>query len=169
MAQRLAAYGRSGGRAALALPAVLLIMGTAAALLPMPACADTARLTFDTAAVSFPSADPDSVPQINAVENPVTIEVTVRAGNPTITDLTTLSSGDLQSGVDVIPIDRVSWTAQGSGFTSGVLSKDDPQPVGQWFGKRVDAVGSLSFRLQNSWSYATGSYSQTVVYTLVAY
>jgi hypothetical protein len=109
------------------------------------------------------------VPLINAVENPVTVEVTVRAGNPAITDLTVLAAGDLMSGAELIPIGQVSWTAQGNGFVSGVLSKDDPQPVGQWFGKRVDALGSLSFRLQNSWSYAAGSYSQTIIYTLVAY
>jgi hypothetical protein len=151
------------------MPALLLAAGVAAALLSLPASADTARLTLDVATLSFPSADPDSVPQISAVENPVTVEVTVRCGNPSIADLTVLSSGDLLSGIDAIPIDRVSWTASGNGFTSGVLSRDDPQPVGQWFGKRVDAVGSLWFRLDNSWDYVTGSYSQTVVYTLTSY
>jgi hypothetical protein len=151
------------------MPGLLLAAGVAVVLLSLPASADSARLTLDVSALSFPSADPDSVPQVSAIENPVTVEVTVRSGSPSIVDLTVLSSGDLRSGADVIPVDRVSWRANGAGFTSGVLSRADPQPVGQWFGKRVNAVGSLWFQLKNSWDYATGSYSQTVAYTLVAY
>jgi hypothetical protein len=149
--------------------ALLLAAGASVILLSPPASADSARLTLDVAALSFPSADPDVVPQVSALENPVTVEVTIRAGNPSIADLTVVSSGDLQSGADVIPIDRVSWTANGDGFTSGVLSKNGPQPVGQWFGKRIDAVGTLWFQLENSWDYAAGFYSQTVVYTLTSY
>lgn len=168
-AQRRATRSRGPWHTAAAMPGLLLAAGVAAILLSLPASADSARLTLDVAALSFPSADPDFVPQVSAIENPVTVEVTIRAANPSIADLTVVSSGDLQSGADVIPIDRVSWTANGDGFTSGVLSRDAPQPVGQWFGKQVDAVGTLWFQLENSWNYAAGSYSQTVIYTLTSY
>ena len=93
----------------------------------------------------------------------------MRATPTAITDLTATAAGDLISGSDIVPIDRVRWIAAGQGFVSGSLVAYDPQLVGQWFGKRVDVNGTLSFRLQNSWQYATGFYSQVVVYTLVSY
>lgn len=126
-------------------------------------------MTFDVLTLTFPSADPDLAPEITASENPVSISVKVRGAATTISDLTATAAGDLISGADIIPIDRVRWTAAGQGFVSGGLEAYDPQLVGQWFGKRTDTTGTLSFRLQNSWQYATGYYSQVVVYTLVSY
>ena len=126
-------------------------------------------MTFDVLALTFPSADPDVTPEIPAAENPVSVSVKVRGAVTTITDLTATAAGDLISGADIIPIDRVRWIAAGQGFVSGSLKAYDPQLVGQWFGKRTDVTGTLSFRLQNSWQYASGFYSQVVVYTLVSY
>ena len=131
--------------------------------------ADDATLTFDVLTLTFPSADPDVTPEIPAGENPVTVSVKVRAAATAIIDLTATAAGDLISGADIIPIDRVRWIAAGQGFVSGSLKAYDPQLVGQWFGKRTDVTGTLSFRLQNSWQYASGFYSQVVVYTLVSY
>ena len=125
-------------------------------------------LTLSEATLTFPAADPDEVPEIAAVENPVSVQVEVKATLATISQLTVLAGGDLMSGTDRIPVDRIRWTAQGNGFASGRLSKDGPQLVGQWQG-RIWEEGMLLFWLENSWSYATGDYAQTVVYTLVAY
>ena len=151
-----------GGR--LALVGALLL---ATSFAPGTARADSARLSLSTATLSFPTADPDVVPVIDAAENPVAVGVDVRGA--TSSQLTALAAGDLVSGPDQIPIAAVHWTGQGDGFApAGTLSKNDPQLVGQWVG-RVDTAGSLWFQLDNSWSYPTGDYGQTVVYTLVAY
>ena len=168
-AQRLLPYSRNGRRVTKTSPIVVLVFSLSTFLLPLKAYCDTATLTLDVVTLSFPSSDPDAVPQISAIENPVSVSVTVRASNPAIVDLTVISAGDLMSGSDSIAIDRVSWTASGDGFVPGALSKTDPQPVGQWFDRRVDANGTLWFQLENSWDYATGTYSQTAIYTLVSY
>lgn|GEM_PF-2154762 len=135
----------------------------------LPCAADTARLTLGVGGLSFPSADPDVIPLVEATENPVSVDVWVRGSGSGISNLSCFAAGDLVSGSAVIPIDRVSWVAQGNGFISGVMSKIDSQPVGQWFGKNVNAHGSLSFRLLNSWNYETGFYTQSMTYTLISY
>jgi hypothetical protein len=167
-AKRSTNWGRCCRRAA-AFLALAIASPVAVAVTATGAYGDSASFTFDALTLTFPSADPDAVPDIAALENPVSVSVRVRGSAATIADLTVIAAGDLLSGSDAIPVDRVSWTGLGSGFLSGALSRYDPQLVGQWFGKRTNANGTLSFRLQNSWDYATGFYSQVVVYTLVSY
>jgi len=150
------------GARALAL-AVLFTAGLGAA----PAWSATASLQLSPATASFPAANPDTTPSIGATENPVGVTVSVNGGPGLVAQLTALASGNLVSGPDSIPVNQIRWTATGSGFVAGILSKDTTQLVGQWVGK-TSVVGQLSFWLANSWSYPTGSYNQTVVYTLVA-
>jgi len=157
---------RRAGSATLVLPLILAL-----SILPfsLEARGDTATLTLGVASVSFPPADPDSTPQIGAMENPVSVTVKIRSATDAIIDLSVLAAGDLVSGGDSISISRVSWTAAGSGFVGGALSKTGPQAVGQWFGRNVDVQGSLWFWLANSWDYPSGTYSQTLILTLAAY
>jgi len=150
---------------AVALAAVCcLAIGVAAGV----AHAGSATLTLSTSVLHFPNADPDIFPVIDATENPMGVLVRV-TGNPNgQVQLTALAAGDLRSGADVIAISAVRWTAQGNGFLSGTLSRSTPQLMGYWVGN-VYQQGTQQFQLTNSWSYATGNYSQTVVYTLVSY
>ncbi len=154
-------YKGTRGSLALVAAACLAVILTAGA-----ANAASATLTLSTSTLHFPSADPDTSPTINATENPLGVLVRV-TGNPNgQVQLTALAAGDLRSGVNVIAISAVTWTAAGNGFVSGTLSSSSPQLMGQWAGN-VYQQGSQSFQLTNSWSYATGNYSQTVLYTLV--
>jgi len=130
--------------------------------------ATSAKLYFGETTISFPSADPDLVLSIGALENPITVRVDIAGAASTVSQLTVEAGGDLMSGSERIPVDQINWTATGSGFVSGTLSSTQPQLVGQWVGK-VDRTGQLQFWLQNSWLYAVGNYSQNVVYTLIAY
>jgi len=130
--------------------------------------ADSARLTLGAGTLTFPNADPDLFPTVSATENPIAVSVRVTGRPASQSQLTALSAGDLTAGGSLIPISAVGWTAQGRGFLSGILSKDSPQLMGQWVGS-VNEQGSQQFSLANSWSYATGNYSQTVVYTLVVF
>jgi len=128
--------------------------------------ADKAKLTLGVATVNFPDADPDAAPLISATENPVSVTVKVHTGSAAVVTLTVQANGDLSSGGDSIAITNVTWTASGSGFLAGTMDTS-PQAAGSWTGSgRRD--GAFSYFLANDWGYATGDYSQTVVYTLTA-
>jgi hypothetical protein len=129
--------------------------------------ASSAQLSITPSSLNFPNADPDTVSSIPAIGNPVTVTANAQTtGNKTIT-LTVLANGDLVSGSSTIPINNVTWTATGSGFLAGTMSRTTPQTAGRWQGSG-NRTGTFSYFLKNSWSYATGNYTQTVTYTLTA-
>lgn len=132
----------------------------------------SAQLTINTTSVTFPSANPGAVPTVPANENPVAVTANVQIDDGSTATLTVLAGGDLVSGSDTIAINRVSWTATGSGDNSsgliaGTMSKDTAVLAGSWTQSGTYTGGFLFF-LANSWSYATGTYSQTVTYTVTA-
>jgi hypothetical protein len=129
------------------------------------ASAPTATLTLGVGSISFPSASPATTPSIAATQNP--ISVTVRTTNTTTWSLTVLANGDLVAGANTIAISNVTWTATGTGFVAGTMSKTTAHTVASGAGN-VNRTGRQSYFLANSWTYRTGSYSQTVVYTLTA-
>ena len=126
-----------------------------------------AQLTITPSAINFRDADPSVTPSIPANENPVSVTAYAQTtGNKTVT-LTVVAAGDLVSGNDTILINNVTWTATGSGFLGGTMSKSNPQTAGSWR-RSGTRIGTFSFFLKNSWSYATGNYAQTVTYTLTS-
>jgi hypothetical protein len=124
-------------------------------------------LTISPAAITFASSDPDTVPQVAAA--PVTVSLRVRQ-NDGSWQLTVLADGDLISGANTVDITNVTWTATPAPpFQNGTLSKTVAQRVASGNGNVNPATnGSVVFRLANSWNYATGTYSQTLVFTLSA-
>jgi len=131
------------------------------------ALASTAQLTISPSSINFPNADPDTVASIPANENPVLVTTNAQtSGNKTVT-LDVIAHGDLVSGSNTININNVRWTATGSGYLPGTMSKTAPQTAGSWQ-RSGTRSGTFSFFINNSWSYATGNYSQTVTYTLTS-
>jgi hypothetical protein len=129
--------------------------------------ASSAQLSITPSSLNFPNADPDTVPSIPAIGNPVTVTANAQtSGNKTVT-LSVIANGDLISGSNNIPISNVTWTANPSGFRAGTMSKTTPQTAGSWTGSG-NRTGTFSYFLKNSWSYTTGNYTQTVTYTLTA-
>ena len=128
--------------------------------------ASSAQLTLNPLAISFANANPDTVPSISA-NSPVAVTANVSTGANQTATLTALAQGDLISGSDTIAISNVTWTASGTGFSGGTMSKSTAQSVGQWRGSGT-YTGTLNFSLKNSWSYATGNYTQKVTFTLTA-
>lgn len=126
-----------------------------------------ASLVFGTTTISFPDADPSSVPSIPASQNAVSVTASVRSGSSSVSTLQVQAAGDMTSGSDTIPISNVTWTATGSGFVAGTMDKTTAQAAGSWTGPG-QRTGSFSYFLANSWDYATGNYSVTVTYTLSA-
>jgi hypothetical protein len=160
------------------------VVGTAVALLaatvgvpaaqgvaPMPVTAtfvveQRVALTLSSATLTFPDANPETQPQLGALEGPLTIRARA-AGQPGTTAVLTLqASDDLRSGLDVIPAGAITWTASGPGFVPGTLSSTTAQTVGTW-ATPGQHVGAQTFLLANSWQYAVGSYSVRLTYTLV--
>lgn len=127
----------------------------------------TAQLTITPAAIHFPNANPNTVPAVPALENPVSVTANAQVDVAATATLTVIALGDLISGSDTISSDKISWTASGDGFIAGTMSKDAPVTAGSWVGPG-DHSGTFSYFLANSWSYATGNYTQTVTYTLIA-
>lgn len=126
-----------------------------------------ARLSVSSAAISFPDADPDTVPNIQAAPGPITLTAKARTSpNGTVT-LTVQASDHLRSGVNIIPASNITWVGSGAGFSNGTLSAATPQLVALWTGPGV-RTGTQIFFFKNLWSYATGIYTLTMTYTLSA-
>ena len=128
--------------------------------------AQTLDLSLTPQVVSFPSSDPDAVPIVAAA--PVTINYRIRQNPKSTWSLTLLAGGDLISGPDQVDISNVTWTATPAPpFQSGTLSKTVAQRIASGTGNVSNpSSGSVTFRLVNSWTYSTGTYTQTIVFTL---
>jgi hypothetical protein len=127
--------------------------------------ASRAKLEFGSLALSFLDSNPDIVLSVPANVNPLAVTSSTRTGSSLTTALTCLASGDLTLGSNTIPIGNMIWTATGSGYVAGTMSKATGQAAGSWAGpgKRV---GTFSYYLASSWLYITGVYSTTITYTL---
>jgi hypothetical protein len=82
--------------------------------------------------------------------------------------ITIQAQSDLLTGLSSIPAGNVSWTATPAPFTSGTLSTS-AQTLATGAGNVTTiAYANLTFNLKNLWTYATGTYSHTIVFTLSA-
>lgn len=126
-----------------------------------------ARLSVSTNSISFPDADPDLMPQVVSTGGPVTITAKARAATNSTVTLTVQADDDLRSGVAVLPVSLITWTATGPGFVNGTVSRTAPQTVGTWAGSGVRS-GTLSFLFENRWTHPSGIYTVTLLYTLSA-
>jgi hypothetical protein len=125
------------------------------------------QLSLSPTIITFASSDPDILPVVDSA--PVTISYRVRAYDGPW-QVTVLASGDLNAGPATVDISNVSWVATPAPpFRNGTLSKTVAQVVASGSGTvNPAASGSLTFQLKNSWSYSTGTYTQTLVFTLAA-
>jgi hypothetical protein len=127
-----------------------------------------AKLTVSAASISFADRDPDNVPVISANR---LLDITVKARTTTGGSVTlgVASDGPLKSGlVDTIGINALKWSATGDpGFNATGTSDTTSQTVVSFTGSGT-RTGTQSYTLDNSWAYATGSYSAVLTYTLSA-
>ena len=126
-----------------------------------------AKLTLSSSTVTFPSADPDTMPSIAATEGAITVTAKAKTSTGSPVSVTVLAAGDLTSGSDTIPAGNVSWTVTGAGFVAGTMNKTTEQTLASWSGSG-SRLGTQSYRLTNSWSYPTGTFATTATYTLTA-
>jgi hypothetical protein len=90
---------------------------------------------------------------------PVQVTYRVRQNNNAPWSLTVLAAGDLISGPSRVDISNVTWVATPAPpFQNGTLSKTVAQRVASGTGNvNPDTLGSITFRLANSWTYTTGT------------
>lgn len=124
-----------------------------------------AKLTVSSGTLAFADADPTTTPLLSA--SALTIDVKARTSTSGNVTLTVLAGGDLTSGTDTIGISNLTWTATGTNFAAGTMSKSTAVSVGSWTGSGTPS-GTQTYKLVNSWSYVTGTYSATITYTLSA-
>jgi hypothetical protein len=127
--------------------------------------ATRAKLILGSSAMSFPSANPDSMPSVPANVNPISVTSNARTGSLQSVKLTCLTSGDLISENSAIASSNVSWTATGAGYQPGTMNNIVLQNAGTWTGPGQH-IGTFSYFFANSWSYTAGNYSTSVNYTL---
>ena len=139
-------------------------------LVPSPALAQKLELalSLSPAVITFPSSDPDTVPLVSAPTLQITYRVRGNGNAPW--SLTVIAAGDLISGASRIDVSNVTWVATPAPpFQSGTLNKTVAQRIASGSGNvNPDSIGSITFRLANSWTYNPGSYTQTVLFTLSA-
>ena len=125
-------------------------------------------IALSPAVVTFPSSDPDALPVVSAA--PLQLTYRVRGNGAAPWSLTVLAAGDLLSGPSRVDISNVTWVATPAPpFQNGTLSKTVAQRVASGTGNvNPDSIGSITFRLANSWTYSTGTYTQTILFTLSA-
>ena len=126
-----------------------------------------AKLTVSAATLTFPDANPDLSPQVTPLQGALTISAKARSTEGSQVVLTVQAADDLRSGLEMIPASAMSWTVTGSGFAPGTLSKVSPVTLGQWNGSGA-RTGTQTFLFQNLWTYASGTYTATLTYTLSA-
>jgi hypothetical protein len=122
------------------------------------------KLAISPMTLTFPNADPDTVPNIQASEGPTAMTASVRIPSGQGI-LTVLAADDLRSGMNTILVSALQWTATGTGFAGGTMSKSVAQTVATW-NTSGSYTGAVTFTLSNSWTYAIGSYGTTLTYTL---
>ena len=148
----------------------LAIVAVVATLLrPSPASAQSPRLELSVSRqyINFTLGDPDVEPVVSAAPIAVSYRIRGLQGKATW-QLTVLACGDLVSGPSTVDIFNVTWVATPAPpFRSGTLNRTVAQVVASGSGsENPTQVGSLIFRMNNSWTYDSGIYTQTIVFTL---
>ena len=98
---------------------------------------------------------------------PVLVMVKGRTSTDQPMALTMRADTALESPTGHIPINQVSWFAQGMGFKNGALNLGGNQLVGHWT-KSGGHQGQLDFVLKNNDNIVQGDYRAMIVFTLTA-
>ena len=126
--------------------------------------ASRARLTLGSATLNFTDQDPDTV--LNLTAPALTVNVGARTAAASNVTLTVVATTALTGSAGTIPINQLTWAGNGAGFAAtGISNTTVAQNVGTWTGPGT-RTGDQTYSLPNSWTYAPGSYTTTLNYTL---
>jgi hypothetical protein len=154
--------------------ATLLLLLTASPSWAVPRDA-VLLLTVSPTAISFTAQDPDFFPTLQANQTVSILSSTSGLGGQPYW-LTIRARGDLITAGATIPISAVTWQTVKTGgdnkvvFTSGTQTLSSTTDVRIMEGKGNDqnpqAAGIMTFFVQNLWTQAAGTYTQTADLTL---
>jgi len=125
------------------------------------------KIELSTNFVSFTRSGQPTGALIPQNEPPVVVTVKTTTRRAVRIYARIVVTGDLtdpNSGA-TIPAEAISWTASGSGFNSGSLSKATPQQIGDWNRSGI-YQGTLTFNFQDNTSYYPGTYILVVTVTV---
>jgi hypothetical protein len=108
---------------------------------------------------SYPSGDPDTTPVVAGPPLSVSLRVTGNRGWTL-----TIQGTNLAFGSQIIPATNVTWTASAPLQSTGTLNTSG-QTLAQGSGNQ-NSTSSITFSLQNLWTYNVGTYTQTITFTL---
>jgi len=142
------------------------VVGGAALVMVPAAGAQIITFSVTQASISFADADPDTTPSITAAN--VTVNYAVSFTFGANWRITVISGSNLTSGAASIPISNVTWTATPvPPFQAGTMSTTVQQTLASGSGDvLITRVGTVVFRLANSWNYNVGTYSATFTFTM---
>ena len=135
---------------------ILLALGSEAG-------AQTLTLTLSRSSFTYPSGDPDAMPTVSSPSINVTYRVRNNAGRNW--HLAVRANGNLArtGGGASIPTTNTTFTGT---IGSGTLSNTDQTLASGTGNVNPALVRSITFTLQNLWTYSAGTYTQTIVFTL---
>ena len=122
------------------------------------------KIEINTSFISFTRTSSRGVPQmIPANEGSFELRVKVTANYNSTVNVWLVASADLidSSTGYTIPVETISWEANGSGFYSGQLSKSAPALVARRSGSG-SLSGGLNFIFAEDPNFAPGTYQATV-------
>ena len=171
--------GRPGGATAVSRGVPSATAARAARMLRGPRPGGQGRIFVTPNAVTFNATDPASQP---LVPGSAAVAVRLMIFRPTANTNWTLSlaanAANFTGGPTAIPVNAVTWTSSGtvSGNNGSVTTPNGSTPLSATAATAANgSVGSGSIFSANitcnlvfhdSWSYAPGTYSQTVTFTL---
>jgi hypothetical protein len=129
----------------------------------------SASLTLSNTTVTFAGGElPPTA--MAASENGAAVNATFRTASTAPATLKVQATGDLVDGNgDIIPISAVKSTALGDTFfLPGPVTWSKSAGVTVGSGQSGNYNGTFYWTLDNSWNYATGTYTATATYTLTA-
>ncbi len=129
------------------------------------ASAQTLTLTLSTYSFTYPSGDPDVLPTVTSP----TIDVTYALDKVASRNwqLTLRADADLARVGGGATIPTTETTFAGS-LGSGTLTNADQILASGRGNVKTPVTRNITFTLQNRWTYSTGTYTQTIVFTLSA-
>jgi hypothetical protein len=130
----------------------------------------SASLTLSNTTVTFNGGELPPSAMAAAENGTATVNATFRTASTAPATLKVQASGDLVDGnLDTISITNVKSSATGdSFFLSGPITWSKSAGVTVGSGQSGNYNGAFTWTLDNSWSYATGTYTSSATYTLSA-
>ncbi len=150
-------------RATIALATLLVIAG-----LSQDARAQNFTLTITPTSFSFPSGDPDTTPEVASPVITIGYKAAGIGNRPQDPHLWHIAvhATDFTNGSDQIPLGNIRWTATAP-FASGPALSTTDQTIYNGDGNMTAIkYATLTFYLQNLWTYKVGTYNTTIVFTV---